>query len=164
MQDELRSQQTTAPARDAHRADRARLRGAPGSLPVDPAFECRVLRDGSRTLLHAAATSHLVSTSMLEALFMTTSNPALQRLVAQNPRSPLWVIGEALHDDLDEVALAFYARRMGRPDLAYRLMEATEPGTTVAQRWQQLGGGAVPSPEIRLRAGEHPSGGGGAPA
>lgn len=95
---------------------------------------------------------------------MTTSDPALQRLVAQNPRSPLWVIVEALHDDLDEVALAYYARRMGRPDLAYRLMEATEPGTTVTQRWQQLGGGAVPTPEIRLRAGEHPSGGGGAPA
>lgn len=164
MQDELRSQQTTAPAADAHRADRARLRGAPGSPPVDTAFECRVLRDGSRTLLHAAATSHLVSTSMLEALFMTTSNPALQRLVAQNPRSPLWVIGEALHADLDEIALAFYARRMGRPDLAYRLMEEIAPGTTVAERWREIGGGAVPSPEIRLLAGERPDGRSAVPA
>lgn len=136
------------------RADRARLRGAPGQPTITREFELSILREGNRSVLHAGAVSRLVSTSFLEALFMTTSNGMLQRLIPTNPRAPLWVIGRGLHSDFDEVALAFYAKRMGRPDLAYRLTEEVEdPALTLETRWRQLGGGHVPPHEPRLTCG-----------
>jgi len=136
------------------RADRARLRGASRKLPVTTEFEVRILREGDRSVLHAAAVSPLVSTSLLEALFMTTSNPTLQRIIPRNPRAPLWVIGKGVHADFDEVALAFYAKRMGRPDLAYLLTEAVEDRhLTIEERWHQLGGGSPPADEPRVPCG-----------
>lgn len=136
------------------RADRARLRGGGRKLPVTTEFEVEILRAGHRSVLHAAAVSSLVSTSFLEALYMTTTNPTLHRIIPRNPRAPLWVIGKGVHADFDEVALAFYAKRMGRPDLAHLLMEAVEdPELTLEERWRQLGGGDVPFDEPRARCG-----------
>jgi hypothetical protein len=136
------------------RADRARLRGGHRQQPVTTEFEVRILRDGVRSVLHAGAVSSLVSTSFLEALFMTSTNPALHRIIPRNPRAPLWVIGRGMHCDFDEVALAFYARRMGRPDLAVALMEpVADRTTTLEQRWRELGGGGVPLDEPRLPSG-----------
>lgn len=136
------------------RADRSRLRGGLRQPPVTTAFEVRILREGNRTVLHAGAVSHLVSTAFLEALFMTTTVPTLQRIVPQNSRSPLWVIGLGLHCDFDEVALAFYAKRMGRADLAFDLMdELDDRSVTLEQRWAQLGGGTVPPDEPRMPSG-----------
>lgn len=136
------------------RADRARLRGGRRQPPVTRDFELRVLREGHRNVLHAGAVSHLVSTAFLEALFMTTTSPTLQRIVPQNSRAPLWVIGRGMHCDFDEVALAFYAKRMGRDDLAYELMEElADRSITLEQRWAELGGGAVPPDEPRASSG-----------
>ena len=129
------------------RADRARLRGGRRELSI--------LRESNRSVLHAGAVSPLVSTSFLEALFMTTTNATFQRIIPRNPRAPLWVIGCGLHCDFDELALAFYAKRMGRPDLAYRLTEPVEDRElTLEARWRQLGGGDVPPDELRLSCGE----------
>ncbi|MGM1028437.1 MAG: hypothetical protein ACQEWM_01050 [Actinomycetota bacterium] len=136
------------------RADRARLRGGPRQPPVTTAFEVRILREGNRNVLQAGAASRLVSTAFLEALFMTTTDPALQRILPRNSRSPLWVIGTGLHGDFDEVSLAFYAKRMGRADLAYDLMEElADRSVTLAQRWAELGGGPVPPDEPRVLSG-----------
>ena len=137
------------------RADRARLRGGRRQPPVTREFELSILREGNRSVLHAGAVSPLVSTSFLEALFMTTTNATFQRIIPRNPRAPLWVIGCGLHCDFDELALAFYAKRMGRPDLAYRLTEQVEDRElTLEARWRQLGGGDVPPDELRLSCGE----------
>lgn len=136
------------------RADRARLRGGPRQPPVTTAFEVRILREGNRNVLHAGAVSLLVSSSFLEALFMTTTDPTLQRIIPRNPRAPLWVIGHGLHCDADEIALAFYAKRMGRPDLALALMDApTDATSTLEERWAALGGGPVPPDEPRVPSG-----------
>lgn len=137
------------------RADRARLRGARRQPPVTTEFEIRVLREGDRKVLHAGAVSPLVSTAFLEALFMTTSNATLQRLVPRNPRAPLWVIARGVHRDFDEAALASFASRMGRPDLAAALAEPIADGSvTIEERWVALGGGAPPRLEPRLGCGE----------
>ena len=138
----------------ATRADRARLRGASRKLPVTTEFEVRILREGNRSVLHAAAVSPVVSTSLLEALFMTTRSATLQRIIPRNPRAPLWVIAQGVHRDFDEVALAFFAKRMGRPDLAYLLTERVhDERLTLEERWLQLGGGTVPADEPRLPCG-----------
>ncbi|WP_026372758.1 hypothetical protein [Agrococcus lahaulensis] len=137
------------------RADRARLRGARRQAPVTTEFEIRILREGDRKVLHAGAVSSLVSTAFLEALFMTTSDATLQRLVPRNPRAPLWVIARGVHRDFDEAALASFASRMGRPDLAAALGEPIADGTvTVEERWVAIGGGAPPLLEPRLRCGD----------
>lgn len=136
------------------RADRARLRGSMRQAPVTTEFETSILRAGNRSVLHAGAVSRLVSTSFLEALYMTTSNPTLHRIIPKNPRSPLWVIGQGMHCDFDDLALAFYAKRMARPDLAYLLMEQVDDRQlTIEARWEELGGGAVPPDEPRVRSG-----------
>ncbi|GAA3595886.1 hypothetical protein [Agrococcus terreus] len=58
-----------------------------------------------------------------------------------DPRTPLSEVGRARLVELDEVSLALYARRMGRPDLAHRLREPVEDADlTLEQRWRQLGG------------------------
>ncbi|ROR66234.1 hypothetical protein [Agrococcus jenensis] len=135
------------------RLDRARLRGV-SRKPVTPEFEARILREGVRGVLHAGAVSRLVSTSFLEALFMTTTHPGLLRVIPRNSRAPLWVIGQGLHCDFDEVELVFYARRMGRPDLAMDLLDEVEDRTiTLEARWRKLGGGDVPPDEPRLPCG-----------
>lgn len=136
------------------RAERARLRGSLRQAPVTTQFETSILRAGNRSVLHAGAVSHLVSTSFLEALFMTTTNPTLHRIIPKNPRAPLWVIGQGMHCDFDDLALAFYAKRMGRPDLAYLLMEPIDDRQmTIEARWRHLGGGSVPLDEPRLLSG-----------
>lgn len=146
----------TAPIVDAlsTRADRARLRGARRQLPVTTEFEVRILREGHRTVLHAGAESSLVSTAFLEALFMTTTSSTLQRIVPRNPRAPLWVIGHGVHADFDEVALADFAERMGRPDLVDAFVQPVDDrGLLLRERWLQLGGGAAPADEPRLLCG-----------
>lgn len=136
------------------RADRARLRGARRQQPVTTAFEMRILREANRAVLHAGAVSSLVSTSFLEALFMTTPNPTLQRIIPRNPRAPLWVIGHGVHADFDEDALASFAERMGRLDLVDTFTQPVEDrGMLLRERWLQLGGGAAPTDEPRLPCG-----------
>lgn len=130
------------------RADRARLRGARRQPPVTTDFEMRILREGNRRVLHAGAVSSLVSTAFLESLFMTTTNPTLQRIIPRNPRSPLWIIGHGVHADFAESELAAYAERMGRPELADKFGEpVADRSITLQQRWVELGGDATPHNE-----------------
>lgn len=137
------------------RADRARLRGARRKDPVTTEFEVRILRQADRKVLHAGAVSPLVSSSFLEALFMTTNDSTLQRIVPRNPRAPLWVIGHGVCSDFDASALDAFARRMGRPDLAPQLCEpVADRRATLLERWAELGGGAPPQDEPRWRSGE----------
>ncbi len=126
------------------RALRRAIVGENTDPPVTAQMEDDLLRRGDPITLHMAAVSSRVSPEFLQELW--DSAQAILEEVASNAHCPLEIVAGSRVRDLDDLDIAGFAHRMGRPDLVVELLDVHEDSDqTVGERWAELGGDPLPS-------------------
>ena len=125
------------------RAARRAIVGDDTDPPVTAQMEGELLRSGDPVTLHMAAVSSRVSPAFLQELW--DSAQAILDEVAANAHCPLGIIAQSPVRDLDDLDIAGFAHRMGRPDLVVDLLDVHEDSDeTVGERGAELGGDPLP--------------------